>query len=190
MRIKVKRESLIPVGAAKVVDKASDAVAFVYTTPKGKPAAVGFSGKRAKPDWHHSFADEGSRERAVMRHFEACRAAGARKAEHRGAANGPHGLEIGHVLVASWGYDQTNVDYYQVTALVGRCMVEVRPIGSADAGTGREPWATGKSVPAPDAFKGETIRRRVHGQRRTVRIDECRTARVWDGRPASWTAYA
>ena len=37
-------------------------------------------------------------------------------------------VEIGHILSASWGYDQTNIDYYKVIRKTAT-MVEVRAIG-------------------------------------------------------------
>ncbi|WP_131120214.1 hypothetical protein [Lichenihabitans psoromatis] len=82
------------------------------------------------------------------------------------------------------------MNVYQVTAIVGTRMVEVRAIPQADASTGWEACVTGKAMPALDAFTGEPLRRRVDGRRRSVRIDDCRTALVWDGRPKAWTAYA
>lgn len=38
--------------------------------------------------------------------------------------------KVGDILIASWGYDQTNVDYYQVVALVGTSSVRIRKIQS------------------------------------------------------------
>lgn len=73
---------------------------------------------------------------------------------------------------------------------MGRCTAEIRKISQADAGTGREPWATGKAMPALDAFTGPVLRRRVDGAIRSICIGNVRTAFVWDGRPRSWTAYA
>ena len=37
-------------------------------------------------------------------------------------------VEIGHILSASWGYDQTNIDYYKVIRKTA-AMVELRAIG-------------------------------------------------------------
>jgi hypothetical protein len=37
-------------------------------------------------------------------------------------------VEIGHILVSSWGYDQTNIDYYKVIRKTA-AMVELRAIG-------------------------------------------------------------
>ena len=39
-----------------------------------------------------------------------------------------HGLKVGDVLVSSWGYEQTNLDFYQVIALNGKSMVTVRKV--------------------------------------------------------------
>lgn len=45
-------------------------------------------------------------------------------------------------------------------------------------------------MPGLDAFIGKTLRRRVDGRSRCIRIDGVRTAFLWDGRPVNWTAYA
>lgn len=38
------------------------------------------------------------------------------------------GVQIGDIFVASWGYDQTNVDFFQVIALCGETSVRVRQV--------------------------------------------------------------
>ncbi len=40
-----------------------------------------------------------------------------------------HPLKPGSVLYASWGYDQTNVDYYAVKELRGKSSAIIVPIG-------------------------------------------------------------
>lgn len=183
------REFWIPKGATKVSDKQTGAVAYLYATPNGQPAAMVFKGKQSKPLWRYRFRDEARREAQIRAQFEALRASEALKAEMKAKRNTPHKLEVGHVLRASWGYDQTNIDYYQVTRVISAHMVEVRKIAAADASKGNEPWMTGKCVPALDEFIGEPMRRRVsYGDR--VKIDSVRNAGLWQGRPDSWTAYA
>lgn len=101
-------------------------------------------------------------------------------------ASRPRKLEVGHILSASWGYDQTNIDWYQVTALIGSTMVELRPIATnTTAVTG---WASGQCFPVADQFTGPAIRRRAKGD--GVRVDDCRFATLWNGRAQNWTAYA
>jgi hypothetical protein len=41
-----------------------------------------------------------------------------------------HGVKVGDIFVMSWGYDQTNVDYFQVVELKGSQMVKIREIAS------------------------------------------------------------
>ena len=39
-----------------------------------------------------------------------------------------YGVRVGDIFSASWGYDQTNVDFFQVLALVGESSVRVRQV--------------------------------------------------------------
>jgi integrating conjugative element membrane protein (TIGR03745 family) len=70
----------------------------------------------------------------------------------------PHGLKVGYVLSASWGYEQTNIDYYEVTALVGRRSVEVREIAQELKETGN---MLGECRPTKGKFIGKPLVKRV-----------------------------
>ena len=116
---KLPREAYVPKGAVRITDRASDAVAFVYVTGKGRPAAVAFHGRAAKPDWHHVYSPGRPHENEPSEIFlKAAAKPPTRKAERRAEATKPHGSggwpRAGGV---SWGYDQTNVNFYQVTGL-------------------------------------------------------------------------
>lgn len=39
-------------------------------------------------------------------------------------------VKVGHVFVSQWGYEQTNVTFYQVISLHGKQTVCVREIGA------------------------------------------------------------
>ena len=39
-------------------------------------------------------------------------------------------IKEGDIFYSSWGYDQTNIDYYKVTKLIGKASVELVPIES------------------------------------------------------------
>ena len=69
-----------------------------------------------------------------------------------------HKLRVGDILRCSWGYEQTNQDYYQVTRLAGRTMVELRRIGVDSRETG---FMRGLCKPLRNRFIGGPIRRRV-----------------------------
>ena len=106
-------------------------------------------------------------------------------------------LSIGDVLMSMWGYEQTNVDYYEVTAHHGRTQITLRPIVARREATG---GMQGDCTPVPGKFTGEPIRCKVDGSSNTVRLSSFQRAskiepiatvdglRVW---PVDhWTAYA
>ena len=43
-------------------------------------------------------------------------------------AQNKYGVKVGDIFSASWGYDQTNNDFFQVVALVGESCVRVREV--------------------------------------------------------------
>lgn len=49
-------------------------------------------------------------------------------AEVKPAACNKFGVKVGDIFVSSWGFEQTNVDFFQVVALVGKCSVRVREV--------------------------------------------------------------
>jgi hypothetical protein len=169
--MQLTREFYIPTGARKVAHKLSSAVAYLYEY-KGVPYAVVFHGKSAKPCWRYSFATPLAREHRIARFFTARAehdtARAKRQAERKQAGRG---LGVGDVLSAMWGYEQTNIDYYEITALIGNTMVEVRKIAAEREET---EWQQGKTVPLPGHFTSEPMRRKA--SQGGVRIDETRHA--------------
>ena len=181
MRQALTREFYIPAGSRAVRDRHSDAVAYLYESKSGLLYAMAFGGRRQKPDFHFRFRDQAKREAAIREHFEKCRQQQNRRTENR---TKPRKLQVGHILKSSWGYDQTNVDFYQVTGLIGSTMVELRKVAAVSKETAS---MQGTCVPDVDTFTGDPIRRRADGD--GVRIDDVRWASLWNARPASWTAY-
>jgi hypothetical protein len=163
-RIQPDRKHYVPKGARRFADRKSTAVVYAYERdlPDGKLGLflIGFHGKAQKPDFHYRYSDPAKREARAQEHFKAWQAAEARKVERREAAKGfQSDAKIGDIFRSSWGYDQTNVNYYQVVALRGKSQVVLREIGKEreDAGL----WEQYKSVPRPDAFIGDPFVRRV-----------------------------
>lgn len=65
----------------------------------------------------------------------------------------------GTVFVNSWGYEQTNVDAYEVVAVVGKRTLELRPI--AIESVQGETSMSDQVKPVPGAFVGEVFRKRA-----------------------------
>ena len=152
--MKFPRDFYIPKGSTKVADRQSDAVAYVY---EGKRlGAAMFFAQQAKPVWHFTFRSAEERERKIKESFEGRRRSIAFKAEQKAKRKAEgRGLEVGDVLRCSWGYEQTNIDYYEVTALIGSTMVEIRPLAQESIETMS---MQGKCVPLPGQYTGEAKR--------------------------------
>ena len=90
----------------------------------GKPGVLVWQGKQAKPIQYYRFSSvekqmdhvQGVIESEV-KYMEAKRATAAKKK----AAVCPY--KVGDILTGSWGYDQTNVDTYQVVNVKGKSVV-------------------------------------------------------------------
>jgi len=67
---------------------------------------------------------------------------------------------LGKVFYSSWGYDQTNVNFYQVVALKGKKTVILQELNSEYRPTGD---MSGKVKPIVDSFKSEkTYQKRLN----------------------------
>jgi hypothetical protein len=187
--MKLTREYFIPQGAMKVCHKLSDAVAYAYTDKQARPCVRVFFGKQAKPAANHYYRSEAEREAHVAKIFAQRAEVVARKQEwgdERKAAG--RGLSAGDILSSSWGYDQTNVDFYKVLRLVGEKSVELVKIGSKrcdrESGNSMADYCTAD----PSNVIGEPmIRRALNGQ---VSINDYKRASRWDGREEYRSWYA
>ena len=78
----------------------------------------------------------------------------------------------GDMFVASWGWEQTNVDAYQVVAKKG-AQVILREI-ALESIEGSEGFMCDRVRPVKDAFIGEEIKKRINGK--YIKIDDVRSA--------------
>jgi hypothetical protein len=73
-------------------------------------------------------------------------------------------FKVGDILYDSWGYDQTNIDFYQVTRITGQS-VWIRPIGGQPVESEGYGGMAGRIKPIKDSFNGDEVRKnmRVYG---------------------------
>lgn len=196
MRTVLPREFYIPKDAETEDLSDGDQVAR-YTISGDRPCALVFHGKAQKPDWHHSFRTAEHCEKRIADWHEgltAQRAEKTRRKQERAAFQ--HGFQVGDILSGSWGWEQTNVDFWQVTEVRG-CDIIMRHLASRLV-KGEEGFMQGRSVPLPDEFstpngdKWETLRKRPSpqygGGKGSVKITSYLYADEWSGCPmfCSW----
>lgn len=80
-------------------------------------------------------------------------------------------FKVGSILSTSWGYDQTNVDFFKVVSRTKRT-VDIIEIG-ANSVEGSGGFMSDKVVPNPDYTTGEVMRKRIYildGEEHSVKI--------------------
>lgn len=91
-------------------------------------------------------------------------------------------LEIGSIFCSSWGYDQTNVDFYEVVGFTptGKS-VRLRKISQDTTETG---MMCGETVACPGDFTGKVFTKRIigaeHPRMPSVKIDSFDYARLME----------
>ena len=98
-----------------------------------------------------------------------------------------HPLQIGSILYTSWGYEQTNIDFYQVIELIGTSTVVLRELAQERI-IERNDEFCGKTKAKPNCFIDEPFRKRANAQGR-VRMSSFSHARLWDGDPLYYSSY-
>lgn len=170
-RMNLPREFYIPKGAVKIAAKNSSAIAYIYQAGQ-RPGALLFIGKQAKPVWHYTFKNALAREKKIAEAFANNAAVANYKAEQAAKRNSEGRVaEVGAIFSRSWGYEQTNVNYYEVVKLIGSKSVIVREIAKKVVETLS---MQGKCVPLPGSFIGEEMRCLAKGEHISVKGDSAR----------------
>lgn len=176
-----------------VLDHDSGTQVYAGVNSKGKPVAMGFRGTSSKPAFNYQFRSQEEMERHIAKWIADIMA--REKAKQERDKERKHNVAVGDVLYTSWGYDQTNVDFYQVTRIVGKATFEVRELATMSTETH---FMSGYIVPVPNEFCSDKIIRVRVGSSGHGKIDgqyawplsytETAAGRVYKGKYHSWYA--
>jgi len=165
----------------------TDVAAWTWES-NGKLYGIAFQGNSNKPLWNFVFRTEAQRDRRIQETITSRKRALELKAQRqKEKSEFEHGLSVGDILYSSWGYDQTNIDFYQVTAVRGK-MVEIRKIGGKIV---RQSRGVDYVVAVPNNFIGKPLRKKPtgrKGEKPKVKITSYSWASLWDGKPLYQTA--
>lgn len=93
-------------------------------------------------------------------------------------------FQPGDILYSRWGYDQTNVNYYQVM----KCTLTTTWVREIEGRVSSYSGPYKNVVPVPGKFVGPLIRRKSpdpKGRYQSIRIESYELAVIWDGKPKS-----
>jgi hypothetical protein len=180
----VKKERYIPTGYVPlVIENPADVV--VYTNnDNGKFSAICFAGKAVNPTWYYLFRSEEAMLAQVAKTVNNRIARAAEVAKYKAERLAPTNLKEGDILYCSWGYDQTQVDFYKVKEVVGNNRIKIVPMTAivAKQSTGADYMVAGEE-------KGTPMLKVANGRQNSVKITSYSNAYLWDGQPKYETAF-
>lgn len=146
-------------------------VGYAVYVRRDHQAAIAFSGRKGKPDFHRAYQSAEAMRLDVDAYVEEMgrkAKAVAAKLEHA-TSN-----QVGDIYQAVWGRSTTDVDYYQVVSISGKSLLWLRPLIKRPGKRGTHPW-----VPVPGMYTAPPVRRRVSTDGR-VKIDDVTIAhKLW-----------
>jgi hypothetical protein len=155
---KLTREQMIPTGYAETLRDESCGLLVVVSLDG--MSAKGFSGRKVKSDFFYKFHSATVLQQYVEEWASRKRESAASRLAERAERNKPHSLQAGDVLVSSWGYEQTNVEFFEVVRVVGKSSVELRAIRAEKLSDGAQTM-TGKSWPVVGDYISEPFRKKA-----------------------------
>lgn len=194
MRNILNKTRWVPQGYYKVdiLDAPKGAEVF-FGESATKFLVIAYHGKSNKHDFYYSYGSKEDRAKKVINWLSNLKNHEEMVAKRRAERSAPHTLKVGDILYSSWGYDQTNVNFYQVTNIVGKNSVEIREISSR---VYSQESTYDYVVAVKDAFlspqyegdkRGETMLKRARPDN-SVKVSHSQTAWLWDGKPCYETA--
>lgn len=95
-------------------------------------------------------------------------------------------MQVGNILSCSWGFEQTNVDFYKVISVSGSFVTVIQLMSET---VESKPDYTGLVMPLVDCEIGAKIRRKINS-RGDIKMTDYSWAKLWDGKPEHITSYA
>jgi hypothetical protein len=159
-------------------------VVYLYRDRLDRPCAIGYRGRAMKRAFTYYYTSDQRRDESIREWMDS-----VIESKNNRTPIEKRKLFVGDVLYSSWGYEQTNVDYYLVIELIGKASVMIVEIGQHRTYEGQD---CGRCTPDTSKIIGEPMKKRVNGFR--VKIDNCASAskvNTVDGKYEStyWSSY-
>jgi hypothetical protein len=160
-----------------------------YENPKGEPCA-NLKTKRGRTVWQYKFNTPEKRDQYAVSNCEQLEKSEEKRAEQsivlkQKQNENVASLKVGDVFYTSWGYDQTNTDFFKIVKISGK-RITVRQLVANRVETGfMSGDCTASGIFCKDA-KDIVLGVSKYG---SFRI-EGHYAEVWNGKPKYYSYYA
>jgi len=96
-------------------------------------------------------------------------------------------IKVNDIMVNSWGYDQTNIDFYKVVGLTPKG-IKVRKLGKSIIEDG---FMCGKATPLNDFANDKIMTKKIYYFHNKPHITmSYGSCSIWDNKPESCSWYA
>ena len=165
---------------------------FYWNECKIKPVAICFTKKSFRHSWYYRFKNVERMNNYIKKTIDNRQEHQKTVKERRQKRFAPHSLKVGDYLYASWGYDQTNIDFFQVIRLIGKNKIVVQ--GCSNKITEDKAKYNHYVVPGDNTGNSWTrgkdnheLIKTVNGERNSISLSSFAFAHKWDGIPKSET---
>jgi len=188
----------IPAGSREVPHPDNLGVAFVRDTPYGPTQklrfeVIAYTGRARRHTFFETHTSAESRDRRVKGFFDGLSARATAMRQAREGRTRPHTLKAGDILHHSWGYEQTNCDYYQVLSATAHSAISREIVAATVEGSTYSHGMADMRVPVKDAFCGEPVTVRINGYNQVAASKGSFSygcVSRWDGKAHNCSWYA
>ena len=169
---------------------------FLYMNADNQPCVAGYSGKKNKPNFRYRYRSTSEAiimiNNFILDHKQRAESKRLGKIEDKKLQKEIFDtVEVGSIFVSSWGYDQTNVNAYQVIEKKGSSTVVLREICIERTAKKGSCSMSDNVIPVKDSFrkKSDPFEKRVN--RFGISMSSYSSASLWDGKEdyyRSWYA--
>lgn len=149
--------------------------------------AIAFVANQNKPLFHYRYPNEAARDQSIEKAAKDRRDTLERKQKKQQERREfKHEFNVGDILYTSWGYDQTNCSFFEVTKILGPKAVEIRELAQA---TDHSERGADYVVPIPGRYaRHSQLMRKMVAPGNRVKIESYAHAHKWDGKPKYQTS--
>lgn len=163
-------------------------IIYKYLVNGLRPAVALFSPKSVKPVYHYSFTSPEDAQKFIEdRKRSILRDALQSKAQEQQNEAEKANFKPDAVIVASWGYEQTNIDFYLILERKNDYLT-IQEIGQ-DRQYAERYNDRGTVTPDKTVLIGEPMRKKIT-KHAGVKFESYKYGRLWDGKPEYFSNYA
>ena len=160
---------------------------FQYKSERGLPCAAILRNREAKPSLHYQFRNESERVDFINRQKTSADNDIEREAiRHAERMKEAEKFVKGAILYSSWGYEQTNIDFYEILERKNDFVI-IQEIGQIRNHDSR--GDSGTCMPDKKIKIGEPFRKKIT-KHASINLESYKYCGLWNGRPLSWSSYA